>query len=115
MSPERFKNLLQLVAPLITKCGRGREPITPSERLTITLRYLASGESQQSLAFSFRVGRTTVCNIIKETCHAIWCALSETYLKPPKTNRTGKTLVTSFSKNGVFPVALGPLMVNILQ
>ena len=83
MSSERFENLLQLVAPLITKCGRGREPIAPSERLTITHHYLASDEYQQSLVFSFRVGRTTVCNIIKETCHAIWCALSETYLNPP--------------------------------
>ena len=49
----------------------------------MTLHYLASGEYQQSLVFSFRVGRTTVCHIIKETCHAIWCALSETYLNPP--------------------------------
>ena len=109
MSPERFENLLQLVAPLITKCGRGREPITPSERLTITLRYLASGESQQSLAFSFRVGRTTVCNIIKETCHAIWCALSETYLKPPQNQQDWKNIGHEFFKEWGFPNCLGAL------
>ena len=110
MSPERFENLLQLVAPLITKCGRGREPITPSERLTITLRYLASGESQQSLAFSFRVGRTTVCNIIKETCHAIWCALSETYLNPPPPKPTGleKHWSRVFQRMGFSQLPWGP-------
>ena len=39
MSPDRYEHLLSIVGPHL------REPISPSERLTITLRYLASGES----------------------------------------------------------------------
>ena len=33
-----------------------------------TLRFLASGNSQQSMSFSYHVGRQTVSSIIKETC-----------------------------------------------
>ena len=67
MSPERFEHLLKLVAPFIQKkkC-RSREPISPAERLVITIRYLATGDSQQSQAFNFRIGKKTcVFGLIK--------------------------------------------------
>ena len=109
MSPERFKNLLGLVGPLITKCGRAREAITASERLTIALRYLASGDSQQSLALNFHVGRTTVCNIIRETCEAIWSALSDGYLKALQNQEDWIQISQNFYKEWDFPNCLGPL------
>lgn len=85
MSPERLEHLLSLVGPLITKARcRGRHSIPPEEWLVITLRYLATGDSQQSQSFNSRVGRSTVCAIIKETCAAIWMALKDTYLKSPE-------------------------------
>ena len=37
----------------------------------LTLRYLASGETSRSLAFQFRVGRTTAARIINEVTMAI--------------------------------------------
>eukprot|EP00795_Rhopilema_esculentum_P015921 gene15921-7255_t len=55
MSPERLEHLIQLVGPLIAKkkCN-SRVPIPVAERIVITLRYLATGDSQQSQAFNFR-------------------------------------------------------------
>ena len=87
MAPERFQHLLGLVGPLITKkpC-RSREAITPQERLMVTLMYLAEGEAQQSQAFNFRMGKTTVSNIVRKTREAIWTALNPTYLKTPNSN-----------------------------
>ena len=35
-------------------------------------------------SFSYRIGRTTVSHIIKETLHAIWLALKDKYVGPPK-------------------------------
>ena len=69
MTPERFEHLLSLVGPLLAKrkC-RSRKAISEAERLMITLRYLATGDSQQSHSFSFQMGRATVSKIIKETC-----------------------------------------------
>ena len=58
MSPERFEHLLQLVGPKITKQNtQFRTAISAEERLIVTLRFLASGEDQQSLSFSFRIAK----------------------------------------------------------
>ena len=81
MCSERFEHLLRLVAPHISKKEtKLRNPIGPAERLYLTLRYLASGDSQQSQSFHFRIGKATVSKIIKETCAAIWHCLNREYL-----------------------------------
>ena len=55
MSPERFEHLLQLIGPKITKEDtRFRKSIPAGECLALTLRFLASGDSQKSLSFSYR-------------------------------------------------------------
>ena len=60
-----------------------REPISPSERLALTLRYLASGESQQFLSFAFRISRTAISNILADTWKKILKTLSDTYFRSP--------------------------------
>ena len=68
MSKERFDHLFSLLEEHLTKhTTKFRKPVPARERLVITLRYLASGMSQQDLSYSFREGRATICNIIKET------------------------------------------------
>ena len=65
ISPERFEHLLSLVAAYIqNKACRSRDPISPAERLVVTLRYLGTGDSQQSQSFNFRLGKSTICHII---------------------------------------------------
>ena len=82
MSPERVEHLISLVGPfVIKKHCRSRDVISPAERIVLTLQYLATGNSQQSLSFAFRIGRSIVCHIISETCEGIWKALHAIYLK----------------------------------
>ena len=84
MSPERFDHLLSIVGPHITREDTNfRKSIAANERLAITLRFLASMESQQSLSYSYRVGRSTISNIVRETCKVIYDGLAPTYLKAP--------------------------------
>ena len=65
MSPERYDHLLRLVSPLIMKEDTSlREAILAGERLAVTLRFLASGESQQSLSFAYRFGKLTLIRIL---------------------------------------------------
>jgi len=110
MSPERFQHLLGLVGPLITKkTCRSREVITPQERLMVTLRYLAEGEAQQSQAFNFRMVKTTVPNIVRETCEAIWTAFNPTYLKTPKSSEEWKKIADGFEEEWDFPHSLGSI------
>ena len=61
MSPHRFAHLLTLIEPFITKKSTNfREPISAGKRLSLTLRFLATGESQRSLSFAYRIGSATV-------------------------------------------------------
>ena len=77
MSPGRFEHLLSLVGSSIKKTDTNfRKAIEPVQRLALTLRFLASGDSQQSLTFSFRISASTVSRIINETSAAIWEKLS---------------------------------------
>ena len=47
MTPQRFKDLLSLVGPYLQRTTtKMREPISPAQRLVLTLRFLASGDSQ---------------------------------------------------------------------
>lgn len=110
MTPERFEHLLSLVGPLIAKrkC-RSRKAISEAERLMITLRYLATGDSQQSHSFSFRMGRATVSKIIKETCEAIWAVLKIEYLKTPATQSDWLHIANEFEKEWNFPNCIGAL------
>ena len=48
--------------------------------LNYCFRYLATGDSHQTIAFSFRVGRSTVSNIVKEVCQELWNVLQPLYL-----------------------------------
>ena len=84
MSPERFDHLLGLVSPLITKEDTNyRKAISAAERLALTLQFLATGESQVSLSFLFRLGKSTISKFIAETCKALRQVLFPLYVKPP--------------------------------
>ena len=77
MTPQRFEHLLSLVGPHLQRTTtKMREPVSPAERLVLTLRFLASGNSQQSLWFSFRISRAAICAILSETCEKLWEYLS---------------------------------------
>ena len=86
MSPDRFDHLLGLVTPLIAKKdSRFRKAIPECERLALTLRFLATGESQISLSFQFKIGRATVSKFLAETSVAISKVLFEKYMHAPST------------------------------
>ena len=110
MSPDRFQHLLNMVGPLIEKqpC-RSRIPIAPAERLMVTLRYLATGEKQQALSFYYRIGRSTISNILRETLQAIWIALNPRYLTPPTTIEAWGKIAKGFEEEWNFPHCLGAI------
>ena len=110
MSPETFQHLLTLVGPIITKKDtRMREAIGAAERLTLTIHYLAYGDSQQALSFAYRIARSTVSSIIHETCAAIWEALNEVYLRPPRRCHEWKAISEEFNTMWNFPHCMGAI------
>ena len=81
ISPERFHHLVDLLREKISKENRYQLPIYPEERLAITLRYLATENSQRDVAFVFKIGQLTIYHIIIEVCDKIWDVLNE-YVRP---------------------------------
>ena len=56
----------------------------------VIFRYLASGAEQSSLALAFRVGVSTVNQILEEVCDAIWEELSDDFVKFPSSEEVRK-------------------------
>ena len=97
MSPERFDQLLQQIRPEIEKKDtQFRECIPAEKRLVITIRFLSRGIAQETLATSFRVGPTTVSNIVNETCKAIHKIMSPIYMSRPSTSEQWKSISAEF-------------------
>lgn len=69
MPYEKFCKLAEVVSESIAKQNTIMGMAIPSrERLALTLPFLVSGESFESLSFQFRIGKTTVGNIVLEVC-----------------------------------------------
>ncbi|KAJ8046482.1 Protein ALP1-like [Holothuria leucospilota] len=81
MNPTRFQNLLEKIGARLHHKKTHRDPIGPAERLAVTLKFLATGIEQKQLANYFRMGRSTLCYIVRETCQAIWDVLQPEVLK----------------------------------
>ncbi|KAI8423975.1 hypothetical protein MSG28_002640 [Choristoneura fumiferana] len=81
MDSTTFEYLLEKVAPIIKKNDTHFRPaISPAEKLMVTLRFLATGDSYQSLMYLFRISASTISLFVPEVCLAIYTALKE-YIK----------------------------------
>ncbi|CAH1974178.1 unnamed protein product [Acanthoscelides obtectus] len=84
------------------------DSITSAEKLIVTLRYLATGTSFRALAFSFRMGKTTVADIVYATCSAIWQQLVEVHMARP-TQEDFKNIANDYYRLWQFPMCLGSI------
>lgn len=107
MSINSFDELLALVGPVIThQDTRFRKAIPAEERLTVTLRYLASGASFNALSFEYLIGATTLRNIVNSTCQSIWEALQPLYMAE-KNEEDWYKIADQFYERTNFPNIIG--------
>ncbi|XP_067123235.1 uncharacterized protein [Centruroides vittatus] len=110
MSPELFEYLLSKIERNITKKNtRWREAISARDRLAVTLRFLATGETFRSLSFSFRIGRSTIAKIIEETTKVIWNNLKNDYMKMPDNENEWKAIAKGFESRWQLPHCCGSI------
>ncbi|XP_046383400.1 protein ALP1-like [Ischnura elegans] len=83
MSRRQFDTLVKLLTPLLKKRSQ-RKALSVGQRLAMTLKYLAHGGSTSALGWEYYVAKSTAQKVLKETCQAIWRALSPKYLKRPQ-------------------------------
>ncbi|XP_031334657.1 uncharacterized protein LOC116164601 [Photinus pyralis] len=107
MDGESFDYLLELVRPDIEKKDTNmREAIPASQRLSITLRYLASGADLEDLKFTCAIAPQTLESIIMETCSAITKALKKN-IQVPKSQDGWERVSQEFEEQWNFPNCLG--------
>ncbi|XP_024869627.1 uncharacterized protein LOC112453240 isoform X2 [Temnothorax curvispinosus] len=112
MSATQFENLTLLIGADIFKQHHIREPIDVAERLLMTLRYLASGDSISSICYQYLVGLTTAANIISETCQALWNNLSSIVLPADLSEDKWLTVANNFADKWNFPHCIGAIDVS---
>lgn len=94
--------------PLISSSGYKSSHLYDITLLNLFIfRYLATGESYSSLAFQFRLGVTTISQIIPEVCDAIWKRMSPLYMKAPSSPEDWKFIAANFQQKWQFPFCLG--------
>ena len=88
---------------------RGDLLIIPDERLALTLRYIATGESFQSLSFQFRISLNAVSYIIKGSCNALVDELVPVFVKTPSSEQEWLEISRKFETRWNYPHALGAI------
>ena len=110
MPYDKFVALVEAVTPLIQKKDTiMRDSIKPNERLALTIRFLATGESFQSLSFQFRIGRTTISNIVMEVCVAICDVFGKDYLRTPNQANKWDEIAQLFQSRWNLPNCIGAI------
>ncbi|XP_013188643.2 uncharacterized protein LOC106133455 [Amyelois transitella] len=83
LSPELYENLLHMLSFKIAKKETHfRLPISVENKLSLTLRFLATGDSYTSLQYLFRISKQSISIIIPEVCLAIIKCLKENVRVP---------------------------------
>ncbi|XP_049795912.1 uncharacterized protein LOC126210638 [Schistocerca nitens] len=72
MDEDVFSKLLRVIGSDICRQDTNmRQSIKPSYRLAVTLRFLATGETFQSLGYATRIAPNTLSKIIPETLQSV--------------------------------------------
>uniref|UniRef100_A0A3P9I7T4 DDE Tnp4 domain-containing protein n=1 Tax=Oryzias latipes TaxID=8090 RepID=A0A3P9I7T4_ORYLA len=97
MSVSEFKNLLQQLAPSLTKeQTHYRKPINPEQRLAVCLRFLSTGDLYRTIAS------------MRETCDALWHCLRDEHLPLP-TEEMWRSTARRLHERWNFPNCLGAM------
>ena len=109
MSVEDFETVLKHIDDHISpqEIQGGHRPVLSDERLALALRFLANGESFQSLSFQFRISRVAVSYIIKGCCDAIVERMVPIFISLPFSPDGWHKIAAKFENRWNYPHALG--------
>ena len=116
MSVEDFETFLKNIDDLISpqEIQAGHRPVLSNESLALTPRFLATGETFQSLSFQFRISRVVVFYIIKGCCDAIVERNVPIFISLCSPPDEWHKIVAKFENLWNYPHALGAI-VNMLS
>ena len=107
MNTETFHELLEKIRPFITKQTTiMRKPLSPEEKLAVTLRFLGTGDDYDSLSFLFRISRETIRQFVPIVCHYIYHCLKGEYLKLPSSDEEWAQIANRTYNRWQYPNAI---------
>ncbi len=110
MDPAMFQELVDRLIPRLTKEDTSyRKSLTPGLKLSITLRYLASGDNYHSLMYGFRVPHNSISILIREVCEAIIAEYADEVIDCPTLEQQWRRIADQFSTRWHFHHCLGAL------
>ena len=111
MSYADFQRILSYIEEDITRKQvlGGNKVIPPKERLALTIRFLATGETYKSLSYQFRISTRAISYTIKEVCKAIVENMRNIYLKVPSSNEEWRIIAEKFERRWQFPNCIGAI------
>ncbi|XP_067142183.1 uncharacterized protein [Centruroides vittatus] len=110
MVTNTFQSILRMITSIIAKEDTHlRGSFSPGEHLSLTLRYLATGEMFRSLAHQFRVAHNSISVIIPEVLDAIYQSYKSEYLRVPSTVCEWEDIAREFDEMWQFPHCLGAI------
>ena len=111
MNYESFKQILGFIEPYITpkQFTIGTKIVSPAERLVLTIRFLATGETFRSLHFQFRIEERAISYIIEEVTQAIVRYLGKEHIKTPSDSEEWLKISEAFQSRWNFPNCLGAI------
>jgi hypothetical protein len=90
-------------------CFRGKPPLDPELKLAITLRFLATGNSYQSLAFSFRVVHNTISVFVPQVCAAVVDEYRDEVFRTPSNPAEWRKVADLYGRRWNLPHCCGAL------
>ncbi|XP_024893227.1 uncharacterized protein LOC112468333 [Temnothorax curvispinosus] len=109
MFSTKMEELLTLVGEDLKKQNCIRKPIPPAQRLALTLRFLASGDSMTSMHYQYLVGVTTASNIINTTCAVLWKKLQPLCMPAELKKEQWFAIEKDFKEKWNFPHCIGAI------
>ena len=111
MNYETFLLTLTIIEPYISpeESYRGNQTIKSSERLALTLRFLATGETYRSLSFQFRISCSAISYIVLSVCEAVIAHVGNESLKTPSSKEEWALVSQEFEDKWQFPNCLGAI------
>ena len=100
--------LVKEITPLITKkTTMVRQLIGPEIKIAITLRFLATGESYESLMYQFRVHSSTISKFTPFVCNKIYATFKGRFLRLPDKTEEGEIIEHETRRLWQFPNCTG--------